>query len=230
MTQATDLALAINAFVVGCKQDRIWDPIKACCIMAGWSNLTGALYPIKGPAPTNNGFVSGDYNRKTGLVGDGSSKHLGSGRLDNADPRDSHHMSVYVSSLTTNRAPDFYIGVGDVPNSGSSLGRFTTPDHYGRSRFEGLDSLTASTGFFGVNRGSSASYVPRNGGSEVTTSGSSVAASARQIAVFARNYNPVVGNYSNGRLAFYSIGESLNLAALDTRVTTLIQAFAAVIP
>jgi hypothetical protein len=36
--------------------------------------------------------------------------------------------------------------------------------------------------------------------------------------------------YFNGRLAFYSIGESLNLALLDARVTDLINAFAAAIP
>jgi hypothetical protein len=36
--------------------------------------------------------------------------------------------------------------------------------------------------------------------------------------------------FSNARLAFYSIGESLDLALLDTRITTLINAFAAAIP
>jgi hypothetical protein len=36
--------------------------------------------------------------------------------------------------------------------------------------------------------------------------------------------------YSNARLAFYSIGESLDLALLDARVTTLINAIAAAIP
>jgi hypothetical protein len=35
---------------------------------------------------------------------------------------------------------------------------------------------------------------------------------------------------SSARLAFYSIGESLNLTLLDARVTDLINAFAAVIP
>ena len=34
----------------------------------------------------------------------------------------------------------------------------------------------------------------------------------------------------NGRLAFYSIGEYLDLAILDARVTTLINAIAAAIP
>jgi hypothetical protein len=37
-------------------------------------------------------------------------------------------------------------------------------------------------------------------------------------------------NFSNVRITFYSIGESLNLALLDARVTTLVNAFAAAIP
>jgi hypothetical protein len=41
---------------------------------------------------------------------------------------------------------------------------------------------------------------------------------------------PVSGLYSNARLAFYSIGESLDLDLLDNRVTTLINAFGVAIP
>jgi hypothetical protein len=48
--------------------------------------------------------------------------------------------------------------------------------------------------------------------------------------VFARNEAGTAGNYSNARIAFYSIGESLDLALLDARVTDLINAFAAAIP
>ena len=36
--------------------------------------------------------------------------------------------------------------------------------------------------------------------------------------------------FLNARLAFYSIGESLDLARLDARVTDLINAFAVTIP
>jgi hypothetical protein len=50
------------------------------------------------------------------------------------------------------------------------------------------------------------------------------------LAVFARNTTTVPSAYTNARLAFYSIGESLNLALLDARVTTLINAIAAAIP
>ena len=44
----TAVADAINAFVVGCKADGIWDAIKASCIMAGARTLNGALVPLVG--------------------------------------------------------------------------------------------------------------------------------------------------------------------------------------
>ena len=48
---------AINDFVNGCKQDGIWDAIKASCILAGARTLAGALVPLVGTAPTNNGAI-----------------------------------------------------------------------------------------------------------------------------------------------------------------------------
>jgi hypothetical protein len=48
--------------------------------------------------------------------------------------------------------------------------------------------------------------------------------------VYARSNGGVIQSFSSARLAFYSIGESLNLALLDARVTTLINTFGAVIP
>jgi hypothetical protein len=50
------------------------------------------------------------------------------------------------------------------------------------------------------------------------------------MAVFAVNNNGTIQVPTNARLAFYSIGESLNLTQLDTRVTALINAFGAAIP
>jgi hypothetical protein len=85
---------AIDKFVRGCKADGIWDAIKASCVLAGARTLDGALVPLKGSAPTNNGpFVSGDYDRKTGLAGNGTTKFLNSNRNNNADPQNSNHKA-----------------------------------------------------------------------------------------------------------------------------------------
>jgi hypothetical protein len=86
---------------------------------------------------------------------------------------------------------------------------------------------TNVTGFIGASRGTPANYLVRAASSTSTLSATSEALSADDdYGVYARS----IGGYVNARLAFYSIGESLNLALLDARVTDLINAFAAAIP
>ena len=225
MTQAIDLANAINSFVVGCKQDGIWDPIKACCIMAAWDGLNGALYPLKGTAPTNNNFVSGDYNRETGLVGDGSTKYLDSNRNNNADPQDSKHMSAYASELGVNF--ESYVGIASVNGSSHLSANITTNGIGCRINSNGGSSNTIhSVGLQAANRSNSTTVSLRSGG--VTTGNLSQASSSPASAnmlVFSG-----AAPFSTGRLAFYSIGESLDLAKLDTRVSDLITAIGAAIP
>ena len=64
---------AINAFVLGCKADGIWNAIKASCILAGARTLAGALVPLVGAAPSQVGAAGGwNYTRKTGLAGNGT--------------------------------------------------------------------------------------------------------------------------------------------------------------
>jgi hypothetical protein len=106
-------------------------------------------------------------------------------------------------------------------NRSSSLNQQTSNTH-------------SSTGLKATTRSDGSSFSVRTNGSTVAPTGgslSSVAPSSHNIYVFARNgTSGVPAVYSNGRLAFYSIGESLDLALLDARVTTLINAFAAAIP
>lgn len=100
---------AIVRFVKGCKHDGIWDAIKASCILAGARTLTSALVPLVGTAPTNFNFVSGDYNRKTGLKGNGSNKYLNSNRANNADPQNNNHLSIYKTD-TISSTNSYFIG------------------------------------------------------------------------------------------------------------------------
>ena len=113
----TGVRIAINNFVVGCKQDGIWNAIKASCILAGARTLAGALVPLVGTAPTNFNFDSEDYNRKTGLKGNGSDKYLASNRNNNADPKDNKHLSVYISTFFFREIycrPDWAAGIHDL--------------------------------------------------------------------------------------------------------------------
>jgi hypothetical protein len=227
-TQALESAVktAINDFVVGCKADGIWDAIKASCIMAGARTLDGALVPLKGTAPTYYNFVSGDYDRKTGLVGDGSTKYLNSERNNNADPQDNNHMTAYITAFNGNNYN--FLGAADPFNEtgANSLGITATNQCFSRNRTGTVTIVTGtfSTGLVGSSRAAAASYTIRRSASNSTASVTSQTPSNRNVFVYSR----AAATYSPCRLAFYSIGEYLDLAKLDARVTTLINAYGAI--
>jgi hypothetical protein len=226
---------AINSFILGCKADGIWSAIKASCILAGARTLSGALVPLVGTAPTNNNFVSGDYDRETGLVGDGSTKNLDSNRNHQTDPQNSRHMSCFVSTISTSASNAALIGspytatgwsfIVSRTSSGTPANRY----EFGLAQGTYPSGVTRSTGFVGTSRSNSSNYTGRAGSASATYTASSQSPNAGDVSIFASTPS-VPTDYVNARLAFYSIGESLDLALLDTRVTTLINAIAAAIP
>lgn len=217
---------AINDFVVGCKADGIWNAIKSSAILAGARTLSGALQPLVGTAPTNFNFVSGDYNRKTGLVGDGSTKYLDSNRAANSDPQNSRHAAVYVSTKTGTgpflgaiSAGPVYTWMGPGNSSGNDI--YTL-----NSQSLVVIPRPASLGFYGMSRTSSTNLSYRFGGSTTTVSNTSAAHGSETIEVYKID-RTVLGFsdvYGASRISFYSIGESLDLALLDTRVSALMTA------
>lgn len=218
---------AVNNFVIGCKADGTWSAIKASCILAGARTLAGALIPLVGTAPTNNNFVSGDYNRKTGLVGNASTKRLDSNYAFPAALRNNCHITTFASVNDTTGIP---VGYTDSTNNGSYISsRSARLYQFSSSTFIPTDTTT--TGFRGISRASSASFVYRRAGANETASIVSQSVTHEQFAVFARRRpSSVFDGYADGRLSFYSIGESLDLALLDARVTTLMSDIGAAIP
>jgi hypothetical protein len=225
--------IAIDNFVLGCKADGIWPAIKASCILAGARTLAGSLVPLVGTAPTNVGpFVSGDYNRKTGLVGNGSTKYLNSNRNNNADPQNSRHLCVYANSTPISNGS--YIGGGTEETGASGIGHVRVGSNFIYARINNgssdlrLDPPAAYTGFIGASRSTSATQQQRVGGSGTTGSFVSQTPFNGNTFVFARSGSQLFPTAA--RLAFYSIGESLDLAKLDARVTDLMNAFGVAIP
>ena len=218
--------IAIDNFVLGCKADGIWSAIKASCILAGARTLSGALVPLVGTAPTNYNFVSGDYNRETGLVGDGSTKYLDSNRNNNADPQDNSHQAVFISTAHSPGNTGVYIGTTNA-NGASNIGQTTTPVVFSRNRSGGVNEIpVVALNFAGHSRSTSSNYTIRANGANVIANFASDGLLNESVLVFARG----PANFVNGRLAFYSIGESLDLAKLDARVTDLINAIGVAIP
>jgi hypothetical protein len=211
-------------FILGCKADGIWNAIKASCILAGARTLNGALVPLVGTAPTNFNFVSGDYNRKTGLVGNGSTKYLNSNRNNNADPQNSKHLSVWRSSSATINGGLLGSGVATGHSHlYTGFGLFLTRNNAATASQQSL-TLSPNSTFYGTSRASSSGFTVRHGNVNYAATVTSQSPASAGILVFQ------TAETTNARLAFYSIGESLDLALLDARVTDLINAFAAAIP
>ena len=227
--------IAIDNFVLGCKQDGIWSAIKASCILAGARTKEGAIVPLanaSASAPTLNGTAGGwIYNRKTGLVGNGTNNYINSNRNNNADPQNSKHIAVYLSSYTDFDNISFAMssastggtsGVSQITLNGIAdtiVGRANSTSNISLAAVYG-DSFLA-----GVARNSSESIALRANSTTVTSSSVSQVPNNASMRIYGFD-----GNYSDARLAFYSIGEFLDLTLLDARVTDLINAFAAAIP
>ena len=212
-------------FIVGCKADGIWDAIKASCILAGARTLAGALVPLVGTAPTNYNFVSGDYDRETGLKGDGSTKYLDSNRNNNADPQNSKHLAIYQSSISTINSL--------LLATANAFGRSALVSFAQGGISSRINSFTSTAqrgnavGFAGAVRTSSTATSTRVGGADFPETVTSESPLNENLGVFATSDGQVA---ADARLSFYSIGESLDLALLDTRVTTLMSDLAAAIP
>jgi hypothetical protein len=220
-----DVRSAIEAFIVGCKTDGIWSAIKASCIMAGARTLAGALVPLVGPAPTNLNFGAGDYDRKTGLVGNGSTKYLDSNRNNNADPQDSRHIAIYVDTLASNNNV-VLLGASNIVGR-TSIVRSTGIYTARMTSNIAPPGVAGAPGFLGGVRTSSSSSSIRSEGVTTDASVASQVPASESLGVFA---NGLGGTPAACRLSYYSIGESLDLALLDARITALINAFGAAIP
>jgi hypothetical protein len=208
---------AVNDFIKGCKADGIWNAIKACCLLAGPDTLAGALVPLVGPAPTNFNFVAGDYNRVTGLKGNGSNKYLNSNRLANADPLNNTHMALYQTELTG--SANYAIGVSTSSPSFAKWGSHNTFPNSIRIGGRQIGTM-GRLGFVGASN-TVAAMTARSLGVNTTTSTSiTQTAQPLNMFVFGRNLNDSLSSPTNPRISFYSFGESLDLALLDARLTT----------
>jgi hypothetical protein len=224
----TPVKTAVDDFFRGTKADGIWDAIKASCILCGARTLAGALVPLASAAPTNNNFVDADYNRETGLKGDGSTKYLDSNRANNADPQDDQHVCVYASALPDTPGGQFLFGSGgaEIGATHQALG-FAIDQVATRSRNQTgvTNGATLTTGLYGLSRANATQYVVRHSGVSFINVQASQSPTTTNIHIFQRN--DATPFKTTARVAFYSIGESLDLAALDARVTALVTAIGA---
>jgi hypothetical protein len=192
--------------------------------MAGARTLSGALVPLAGTAPTNYNFVSGDYSRKLGLLGDGSSKYLNT-QYNSATffQQNNNHISVYATSAPSSSATGkIFIGNILSVQSRMILSKGTSNEFnvkLSSSTTTSIASEGITTGFKGGARNGLNTAIGRTSQSNtsiVTTS--SQITGTQLMGVFATGSGTV---FSDARMSFYSMGTYLNLSLLDTRITTL---------
>ena len=216
--------LAIDAFIVGCKADGIWTAIKAACFLRGPRQLAGVLVPLVGSAPTNVNFVSGDYSQFTGLHGDGPTKYPNSNRNINADPQNNVHQSVWVVTASTVSVGGYIGGGGGAGDPGAThILNDTGVNNWVAFRNRSSAFFTSSsaniTEFIGHSRSASTNYTTRVSGADTVRTNTSSTPYNGNAYVFARNTGSA-SIISNGRLAFWSMGEAIDLSQLDARLAT----------
>ena len=203
----------------------------ACCLMAGARTLAGALVPMVGETPTNVGpFVSGDYDRTTGLVGDGIGKYLNSNRASNADPQDSKHVSVFVSDLRV-RIYNPLVGTSrqDPGHTLLAYGFDSQPTRLRssvNSRYADIVAILTFPSFIGTSRSGSTSWTLRSANSNSVPTLPGPTTSNTPVSDNIRIFNGLAGP-CDARLSYYSIGPAVDLAAMDTAITTCMNALAA---
>lgn len=214
---------AVSAFVAGCKTDGNWTPIKQAGLLCAADDLTGALVSLKGSNPTNVNFVSGDYSRTTGLVGNGSTKYLATGRAGNADPQDNCSLGVYVH--TAKSVGTSCVHIGNYSAGVNSKHAFEDASTTGyRMCSSTYDSVAGTnyTGLIGASRAASGSFNLRVNGTTTAKTRTSGTPLSTSIDVF--HANGLAGFYSAARLSFWWSGEAVDLAALEARLETLMAA------
>jgi hypothetical protein len=223
-----EIKSAIHAFVAGCKTDGIWGDIKACAILCGARTLDGALIALVGTNPTNNNFVSGDYDRANGLTGNGSTKYIDTNRNNNADPQDDNHNALYFTKPDTgsSAATGYMVGTSAANNNAGS-NQITTSVLRNRNSASdapsilGINGMNRRIGLYGMSRDNGSTYNAIAGGiATVSVSRASQTPYNGNVAVFNRNLSG--SSATDARVAFYSIGEATDLVLLSNNATRLV--------
>lgn len=210
------VARAINTFVIDCKIRGIWGAIKSCCLLSGARTLNGALRPLKGTAPTNFNFTNTDYNRETGLKGNGTNQYLDSNFSSSSLGLNNIHFCINLSSFNSNSGPSgarTYIADfgSNAIRSGTGFGQFRISD----INFLSYNEIATTNNFIGISRANGNFVTLRLKNTNTIWSSNSSSSTSVSFRLFGRYTGITTTEFSDGRISFYSIGESLDLRLLQ---------------
>ncbi|HWL53874.1 MAG TPA: hypothetical protein VNQ90_15650 [Chthoniobacteraceae bacterium] len=206
-----------------------WDAMKATCLLAGPQTLAGALIPLRGPAPTNINFVSGDYHPVNGLKGNGSSKTLLTNYTNDGTAID-QHVSVFCSTVFADSGNNTnYIGnvsgsegVTRIVNTGDAIS-FRLIDWGGKNNIP-YPAAPNNRGFLGLssipNQSSQVAYALPNSDGIGTRTNYAIYNTPFYV------YSNSTGNFSAAQLSFFSVGKTVDLIAMRSALNAYMEAIA----
>lgn len=205
--------VAIDTLVSNLKNSGVWNLLRLMHLFCGARTLTGCLVPLIGPTCAAYNFVSGDYNRRTGLLGNSTNKYLLAGISGASLPPTSHHMFLRGSSFPTSGGTLIVFG----SSSGADSGLFDFLMHFNGNR---LGRSTINSVGYPLNANGSVALVRQNASLSVSFSDglrwginqvqTSPSFSSNPLGIYTRNdgvNNPVT--YVPCRLNVFTLGSSL---------------------
>jgi hypothetical protein len=221
---------AVDTFVTSLKNNNapngnsLWSCISYCGLLCAVDDIQGITVPLQGAITlTNNNFPSvasggTNYDRLSGLTGDGSTMYISSNLNDNQLPLPSNkHMYAYVANPTS----------GQVIGTRSS-GAYSSISYSAvvNNAYSGTNALSQSLANSFTIGGSSATggvgwdanyYTPSVGTPEISWQGSTQGAGGITMATSGLStkfsiFAATTLSKFNGKIAFWSVGTSLRAA------------------
>lgn len=236
---------AINTYVVTLKADSVWTSAAQLLLPCGPRTLAGALKPLKGTAPTNVNFVSGDYNRENGLgKASNSNAYLNSNVNASSVGIYSHALFVYgslVNSGTSGAIGQYDSGGAniidmfdwvDVP--GYLVGRTFRGGSFAAANCPLITSSTATASLIGSRTSSSSAAIYSDSATVINTTSIVSYSPTRPFYIFGTNNAGALDAASSSVLqatGIFSTGlNATQAAALRSATATYVAAVAAAIP
>ena len=211
---------AMNQLVLDLKANSLWTPLVYVLPGSGPQTLAGGLVPLQDTgASGSSGTVN--WDRKTGFNCNSSSAYVSlptSLTEQTVGSRDDVSMSAWIPAISGTAT--FYCGANQMElrrGGGSSTTQTRCRSTQGNSTGPGTDK----TGFRGISRSSSASFIYRIGNSSISSGRASSAPGPTPFRLFRSpgNRTPLQAPV-NTKIAWFQLGTALDLAALQAVVTT----------
>lgn len=217
---SNDNLSAINKFVLACKRTLLWSKLLDVGVFAG-SNLAAALTKLKhvnGASPflTNINFVNSDYNRATGLRGNGIDKYLKTGFIPAIHLLSSLdcHASVLARTVPgLNSSNPTYLGC--IQSSRFFVRKTSSSnriDAFLGNSTENNTHMSLTAGLItATNTNANTGSIYLSGDSQYSdTNFATESRPPQDVYLFALNSSGSPGNYSDIELSYYSCGLGLN--------------------